>query len=142
MKSDPPKIESGDIGLATGVFGISALIVQSEASIYIKIVSGICIIASFIAIQQLVWVFILPRIPITMEAYEKYRNKRGNRFKLDANPWLIFYYPPLAMKVLFYIEKRNREQTEFSLLTILATVFVLGITTGIWTWETLISAMS
>ena len=125
------KVDSGDVGLSLSVFGVATLITQALAvPLWVRVIAAITIALSFSVVAQLSWAYVQPRIPKTITEYQKYCEQNGARGKASMMIWLLWHYPPRAIKS--QLGATEMEHAEIAYLTLIAVEFVLGGTVGAW----------
>jgi hypothetical protein len=123
------EVDSGSLQVTLAIFAISALFVNRQTDLLIRVLSSIVFFFSVFATALLTWAFILTKIPFTHLYFHHSRFGKMKKFPLLF--WLPIYYPQVLFKSIFAPASTSFEEqtTELGYLTLLALIALLiGVT--------------
>lgn len=123
------EVDSGSLQVALAIFAVSALFVNRQTDLFIRVLSSIVFLLSVFATALLTWAFVIPKIPFTRLSFR--RSRFGRMKNLPLLFWLPIYYPRLLFKSIFAPVSTSFEEqtTELGYLTLLALIALLeGVT--------------
>ncbi len=123
------EVDSGTLQVTLAIFAISALFVNQQTHLGIRILSSLVFILSFFATFLLTWSFIIPKIPFTRLHFRRSQFAKFKHFPIFL--WLPIYYIKQLFKSIVtpFSVPFEQQTTEMGYLTLLATIFILeGVT--------------